>query len=359
MEQNKEIMQMLDLMVYPAFCVKDGTVTAVNTAAAQQLLEVGTPVADILTTGQQEYAEFESGCLYLTVKIANTRHGASVKHIGDMDVFVMERNTEQAELQALALAALELRKPLTSMRTVADDLFPMACVSENEEAAEYAAFINRSIYQMHRIILNMSDAYLYTREEALSMEVRDIGALLEEQFRQNAELLQSVGIDLHFTGLREIVYGLVDAEKLERAVNNILSNAGNHMSKGGTIDARLTRKGSMLYLTVHDSGSGISDEVMSSVYHRYLREPGIEEGRKGIGLGMVLIRSAAAIHGGTVLIEKSAEQGTRLTMTIPIRQDSSLVRSPMPHVDYAGELDHKLVELSEKLPAELYRAEKH
>ena len=180
----------------------------------------------------------------------------------------------------------------------------------------------------------------------------------EEQFRQNAEILGSVGIDLQFTGLREIAYGLVDAEKLERAVNNILSNACNHMSNGGTIDARLTRKGNILYLTVHDSGSGIPEEVMGSVYHRYLRHPGIEEGRKGIGLGMVLIRSAAVIHGGTVLIEKSAEQGTRLTLTIPIRQDRNLVRSPIPHVDYAGELDHRLLELSGNLPHELYSTEK-
>ncbi len=358
MEQNKEIMQMLDLMVCPAFCVKDGTITAVNAAAAQQLLTAGTPVADILATGQQEYADFEGGCLYLTVNIANALRGASVKRVGDLDVFVTERDTEQAELQALALAALELRTPLSNMRSVADDLFPLPCVSENEEAAEYAAFINRSIYRMHRIIGNMADAYFYTRDEAPSMEIRDIGALLEEQFRQNAELLGTIGIDLRFTGLREIAYGLVDSEKLERAVSNILSNAGKYTPKGGTIDAKLTRKGNMLYLTVHDSGSGIPDEVMSSVYHRYMRQPGIEDGNQGIGLGMVLIRSAAAIHGGTVLIEKSADQGTRLTMSIPIRQDSSLVRSPAPRVDYAGELDHKLIELSEKLPVSLYRTEK-
>lgn len=359
MEQNKEIMQMLDLMVCPAFCVKDGAVIAVNAAAAQQLLTVGTPVADILVTGQQEYSDFEGGCLYLTVNIANAHCGASVKRVGDLDIFVTEHDTAQAELQALALAARELRTPLANTMSSADSLFSMPLLSENEEAAEYAAFINRSIYRMHRIILNMSDAYLYTQNEAANMEIRDIGSLLEEQFRQSAEVFASVGVALHFTPLRETAYGLVDAEKLERAVSNILSNAGKFMPDGGTIDAKLTRKGTMLYLTVHDSGSGIADNVMSSVYHRYLRQPGIEEGRQGIGLGMVLIRSAAAIHGGTVLIEKTAETGTRLTMTIPIRQDTSLVRSPVPHVDYAGELDHRLLELSESLPPQLYRTDKN
>lgn len=355
MEQNKEIMQMLELIVCPAFCVKDGTITAVNSAAAQQLLTAGTPVADILVTGKQEYADFEGGCLYLTVTIANTHCGACVKRVGDLDVFVTERNTEQAELQALALAARELRAPLANTISFTDSLFSMSCLRENDEAAECASFINRSIYRLHRIILNMSDAYLYAQDDTPNMEIRDIDALLEELFRQAAEVLRSVGVELHFCGMREAVFGLVDSEKLERAVSNILSNAGKFTPNGGTINARLTRKGSMLYLTVHDSGSGITDDVMSSVYHRYLRQPGIEEGRQGIGLGMVLIRSAAAVHGGTVLIEKSAETGTRLTMTIPIRQGSCLVRSPIPRVDYAGELDHRLVEFSESLPPELYR----
>ena len=192
MEQNKEIMQMLDLMVCPAFCVKDGAVLAVNAAAAQQLLTVGTPVTDILVTGQQEYSEFEGGCLYLTVNIANARCGASVKRVGDLDIFVTEHDTAQAELQALALAARELRTPLANTMSSADSLFSMPLLSESEEAAEYAAFINRSIYRMHRIILNMSDAYLYTQNEAANMEIRDISSLLEEQFRQSAEVFAGV-----------------------------------------------------------------------------------------------------------------------------------------------------------------------
>lgn len=355
MEQNKEIMQMLELMACPAFCVENGIITSVNNAAAQKLIIAGTPVVQLLATGQREYDEFEGGgCLYLTVNTAGMRCGASVNRISGFDIFVLEQEADQAELQAMALAAQQLRSPLSNMLTVADDLFPMPCLSENKEAAELAALINRGLFQMHRIICNMSDAYLYSQEDAPRMEIRDIGSLMEEQFSQNAELFRSIGIRLNFTGLRETVYSLVDSEKLERAVNNILANAGKYTPRGGSIDAKLTRRGSMLYLTVRDSGEGIPDTLLSSVYRRYLRQPGIEEGRHGIGLGMVLIRSAAAVHGGTVLIERSCEHGTRLTMTLSIRQDSDGVRSPALRVDYAGERDHRLIELSESLPAELY-----
>lgn len=71
---------------------------------------------------------------------------------------------------------------------------------------------------------------------------------------------------------------------------------------------------------------------------------------------MVLIRSAATAHGGTILIEQPKEQGMRITMTMEIRQSrNSSLRSPALHVDYAGEWDHSLIELSESLPVSLYK----
>ena len=70
---------------------------------------------------------------------------------------------------------------------------------------------------------------------------------------------------------------------------------------------------------------------------------------------MVLIRSAAASHGGAVLIDQPEGSGTRVTLTLAIRQDTSgNVRSPLLRMDYAGERDHGLLELSESLPAELF-----
>ena len=111
----------------------------------------------------------------------------------------------------------------------------------------------------------------------------------------------------------------------------------------------------MLQLQIQDSGSGIAQQIRSSLFHRYLRQPGIEDSRWGLGLGMVLIRSAAANHGGTVLIDSPSGTGTRVTMTLSIRQpQEATLRSPILRVDYAGERDHALIELSDCLPAQLY-----
>ena len=79
----------------------------------------------------------------------------------------------------------------------------------------------------------------------------------------------------------------------------------------------------------------------------------------GIGLGMVLIRSAAAAHGGTVLVRRMPDGGTSITMTLAIRKKTdSTLTSPILHMDYAGGFDHALMELADVLPARLYAPEK-
>lgn len=354
MEPLQITMGMLDLMVRPAFCVKDGIIAGANSDAQRCLIQIGTPIEALLPEDPEEYRTYQDGCLYLTLEILGQHYGASVTKNGEFDIFVLEQDADHAELNAMALAAQELREPLANVMTVADRLFPV--VGENDHVQDQVARINRGLFQMLRVISNMSDAVRYAQDTDSSYEIRDITAIFEEIFRRAGALIEQTGIRLHFRNLPESVYTLVDAEKLERAVYNLLSNALKFTPRDGSIEAVLTRRDRKLYLTIQDSGPGVDPSLRSSIHSRYQRQPGLEDGRFGIGLGMVLIRAAAAAHGGTVLIEHPEDSGTRITMTIQIRQNNSgSFRSNILKVDYAGERDHGLIELSDALPAKLYQ----
>ena len=349
MELKESQIGMLELILRPGFCVKDNLITEANSMAKALLLTEGTDVRTILATGKEEYASFEGGCLYLKLALSSRGCGATVVRSGDCDVFILDQDSDDAELQVLALAAQQLREPLTSIMICAERLAPNA-------SGEHVARLNRGLHQMLRIIGNMSDA---GRCAAVSrQETQNIGDIFAEVFSKAQALLEHTGISLSFQNLTKEVLCLCDTEQLERAVLNMLSNSVKFTPKGGTIDAKLTLRGRMLQLTVVDSGSGIAEAVRSSVFSRYLRQPGIEDSRYGLGLGLVMIRSAAANHGGTVLIDQPKGKGTRITMTMAIRQDQdNLLRSPVMRVDYSGERDHGLIELSECLPLHLYEKE--
>ena len=359
MEQRVDAFGMLDLMVHPGFCVHDHKIIRVNPPAEALMITEGMDVTTILATGKEEYAAFEDGCLYLMLEAACKKWGASVSRIGDYHVFILEQDADQSELQAMALAARELREPLANIMTTADRLFPMIALDADPFTQEQVARLNRGLFQMLRVIGNMSDAHRIESGFASRQETVDIRGLFEEVFAKAQELVEHTGLTLHYSGLDNSLFCLADKETLERAALNILSNAIKFTPKGGTIEVSLTRHGNQLRLSVQDSGSGIAENLRNNIYSRYLRQPAIEDSRFGIGLGMVLIRSAATQHGGTVLIDHPQSKGTRVTMTMEIRQNPTpLVRSGIFRVDYAGERDHSLIELSDCLPASVYDAKK-
>ena len=359
MERKESNGTMLDMMIQPAFTVRDGAIAEVNDGAKAYFLEPGTAISQLLSTGQTEYGELSEGCLYLTLSVGGVPCGVSVRKMEDFDLFTLEQEADQSELQAMALAAQELRAPLSNVMTVADQLFPVTDAGEDPDMKAQTAKINRGLFQMLRIISNMSDVYRYSQQTEPKMAVVNITGLMDEIFEKSAELLRHGGTELRFENLNQSVFGLADREKLERAVHNIISNAVKFSQKGGRVDARLSRRNNMLYLTVQDSGSGISGEMRGNVHTRFLRQPGLEDSRFGIGLGMVLIRGAAAAHGGTVLIDHPDGCGTRITMSLAIRQNTdNMVRASVMHVDYAGERDHGLIELSDVLPSSVYESKK-
>ncbi len=351
MEQSHEYSVMLDLISRPVFAVTDGIVTYANQAARSCMITAGTAVAALLETGIEEYAALTSGCLYLTICVEGHSFGAAVSRMDGFDIFALDQEDSQPQLQAYALAARELREPLANMMIAAGRLMP-----EKGSDNGNMRLLERSLHHMLRLIGNMSDASRYAAQTAPRQELQDMTAVIGDVFEKAAALTEHTGITLRFSNYPESVYALTDTEKLERAVYNILSNAIKFSERGSVIDAKLTRHGSKLYLTVTDSGRGIPDEILGSVFSRHLRQPGVEEGRHGIGLGMVMIRSAASAHGGTVLIEKGSEKGTRLTMTLAIRKDlKGNLASPRLRVDYTGEFDHGLIELADVLPLEAFR----
>lgn len=350
MEFQNELQGWLNRLQCPAFSVKANMISACNQAAQALLLTPGTDIRPLLLTGQEEYAAFQSGCLYLKLKLSSEGCGASVTASGDHHIFLLDQQPEDASLCSLALAARDLRNPLSNL-IIASDMLSRH-IQENPAMEEWLARMNRSIHQMHRLVNNMSDAA--QSDTLTAVGLHEWNKLIYDIYEKIQTQLSGSGIRLTYEGLQEEIYGYANESQLERAILNIVSNAMKFMSEGGSIQIKLTRHKNMLHLSVLDSGSGIAESVLSNVFNRYRRQPGIEDSRFGLGLGMVLIRAAASHHGGTVLIDRCSGNGTRVTMTMAIRQDASAFKTPisLPCMEDSRVL---LRELSDCLPWECYK----
>lgn len=347
-EQN-DMLGMLDLLTAPGFCVKDNHLIRVNAAAAGLLLEEGMDVLLLLGAGADAYLPFDNGCLFLTVTHLGKSWNASVTRCAAGDIFLLEE-PEPPELQALALAAKELRGPLNTAMLMADKLLD----SGQPELMDPLSRLNRGLYQLLRIVGNMSDA---GSQPAASQSIHEMKTVLNETGQKLTALAESAGMQLHYTGLTEPVYSLCDPLQLERALMNLLSNAIKFSPRGGTITLSCSLSGNQLRLSMEDPGCGIGDELLRSIFYRYLRQPAIEDSRFGLGLGLPLVRSTARQHGGTVLIDQPEGSGTRVTLTLAIRREDPLLREPVL-LPVSGGYDSGRIELADVLPTELYDGRK-
>lgn len=349
MEEKKEAAGLLDMIPRPVFLVNDQIVTATNSAAAALMVLPDTPVRELIRLGADAYEELEEGCVCLTLQLGGRDHSASVTRRPEGDLFLLEQEEDTGEFRALALAAQDMRPMLSNALNQAEALLSIL----PEDRKTTGASLNRSLYQLLRRLGNMTDTSRLST--SFHPETRNLTALFQEFLEKAGVLAEHKGITLTYQPLPELVLGLVDTCQLERAVFNILSNALKFTPPGGQVQASLTRSGRTLRFTVTDSGSGMDREILDTLFYRALRHPSVEDSRCGMGLGMVLIRTVAANHGGAVLVDRTRDGGTRITMTLSIRQSSDTsLRCPDFCPDYTGERDHCLVELSDCLPSSLY-----
>ena len=307
------------------------------------MITVGEKIDKYLGDSIAAYRDFSGGCLYLNLDLLSSTCGASVTVAGSQHLFCLDQPA-QAD-QALALTAQQLRAPLHTLYAVAD--------SHPE-----AETLRRGLSQIHRIVTNMSDFPRYREQGSFRFELTDLCSIFSETVEKAAALMESSGLRLNFSALPQCVFGLADREMLERAIYNLISNAAKFSPKGGTIEAKLTTRGNTLCFTIQDQGEGIRPEILSSIFTRYLRSPGIEDSRHGVGLGMALVRTVAACHSGTVLIDQPENGGTRVTMTLTVQSSSGgTLRSPvlLPKSDFSGGHDRWLLELFDILPADSYK----
>ena len=346
MEQTDTIYTMLDHMERPAFLVRDGRICRANAAATRYLIEEGTEVEPLLSTGRQEYAEYQSGCLHLTLRICGTTLGASVTRVEQLDMFVLDAVENGAELQAMALAARELRQPLSNIMSVADRLFPIAGADSDPALQDQIARINRGLFQMLRIVGNMSI------QTSPRLEMQDVDAVLRELWEKAESACESRGVKLRYRGTGRPLYSNIDTQLLTRAIHNLLSNSLKFAADGGLIELELSAGKKYYRITVRDWGTSVSPDL--DLLNHWRREPGIEDGRTGLGLGLKLVQLAAAAHNGTVWFDRLKGEGFRVIMSLPINQDTRMC-SPRYRVSYSGDRDPLLLELSDVLPPEFYQ----
>ena len=104
---------------------------------------------------------------------------------------------------------------------------------------------------------------------------------------------------------------------------------------------------------MEDTGCGIPEECLDTLFVRYLRDNQMDLPAHGLGLGLPLCRRLAEGHGGALMAQSCVGRGSRFILSLPDRQASGGV-SDVPF-DYSGGFNRTLLALADILPARAFR----
>lgn len=216
----------------------------------------------------------------------------------------------------IADASHELKTPLTMMHLALDSAQEHLGETASELQIENHQRLSDQVLRMERLVKNLLDLSSLEAEAAIRPEPVDLGAMLASllaDYRflaepQHIRIEASLPLQLHTRG---------DADKLQRALSNLLDNAIKYNVTGGEVHVAVQQTAVGITITIKNTGPGIPEEERARVFEQFYR---VDKSRSlrhgGAGLGLAIVKRIAELHQGTVQL--AGQDGwTVFSLTLP------------------------------------------
>jgi two-component system, NtrC family, sensor kinase len=272
----------------------------------------------------------ESGIARNTVMSAQTQQAVSTKSAHYKFEQTLKKKEalrkQNVELQALnehkdeilRIVSHDMRNPLGFIIGMGNLLKtePEHHLDSVQEIGELIEDTGQRLLVLVNNLLNASR--LEEGAHKLEKQSTSVSSMLAETEKLFRPLAKHKNIDLNFDSTQSQGSVNVDEPKLQQVISNVLSNSLKFTPQNGRIDINATRRDGLLSITVRDSGIGMDEDQLNSLFVKF--SPGRRsgtDGEKGIGLGMTIIKQFVDLHNGSVTVSSNVDEGTSITVTVP------------------------------------------
>ncbi|THC46700.1 ATP-binding protein [Massilia sp. Mn16-1_5] len=228
------------------------------------------------------------------------------------------RQANQRKDEFLAMLAHELRNPLAPISTAAQVM--RLRYGDAEYVKRASDIIGRQVRHMTDLVDDLLDVSRVTRGQVqMEREPVDLKTVVNNAVEQARPLIEARHHDLFMHLAADTAWVSGDRTRLTQAVSNLLNNAAKYTQQHGRIELDLRILDGWATLAVRDNGSGIAPGLLPHVFELFTQgERTPDRAQGGLGLGLALVQSIAAHHGGTVEAESGgAGKGSCFTLRLP------------------------------------------
>ncbi|MDC3953103.1 sensor histidine kinase [Polyangium jinanense] len=234
-------------------------------------------------------------------------------------LYEAEQRARLAREEALAIAAHDLRNPLSAITLVASSMMRTAPEDEiGKWVRERAQKLKVTAEHAMELLHNLLDAAIIEANTlALERERCEVDALLAEVADIHAPIAEQKKIELGTRTLGCALSTTCDRGRVIQVLSNLLGNALKFTPGGGMITLSAELDDAWVRFSVADTGPGIRPEDVPRLFDRYWR-PRAARGA-GAGLGLYIVKGIVEAHGGIVSVDSKLGVGTTFSFTLPVK----------------------------------------
>ena len=243
-----------------------------------------------------------------------------VRRISDSfnEMLLQMKKVEESRQEFVANVSHELKTPMTSIKVLADSLTMQEDVPV-ELYREFLTDITDEIERENQIINDLLSLVRLDRKDAeMHIAQVSINELMEIILKRIKPIAKKRNIELMFESFRPVL-AEVDEVKLSLAVSNLIENAVKYNVEDGTVRVSVNADHKYFYISVSDSGIGIPEAAQPFIFDRFYR---VDKARSretgGTELGLAITKSVVLRHKGTIKVNSRENEGTTVTVRIPL-----------------------------------------
>ncbi|MBW9158369.1 PAS domain-containing sensor histidine kinase [Clostridium sp. FP2] len=290
---------------------------------------------EVETTSTVISYEEEKTILNITRDISERKRIEFLKQKVRQKTFLLNKTIEYNKLRTEFFANIshELRTPLNmilgTIQLVNITNNDKTLISPNIKVEKYMSIIKQNSYRLLKLVDNLIDI---TKIDAgyldISLQNDDIVKVVEDIALSVVEYVESKGLELIFDTDIEEKYMAFDADKIERIMLNLISNAIKFTKRCGRIYVNIYDKQDTIVIAVRDTGIGIPLEKQKEIFERFSQvDKSLSRKQEGSGIGLSLVKSLVEMHKGKIYINKKITKGSEFIIELPVKVLDSIKES--------------------------------
>ncbi|MGV3774461.1 MAG: ATP-binding protein [Verrucomicrobiales bacterium] len=267
------------------------------------------------------------------------------------------RELDEVKSRFFANISHELRTPLTLLLAPLETIIIQGRNSFTPDVQELLATMQANGMRLLKLINDLLDL---VRLESGKMEVKleslNVQAFVAGLIMSVKKLADDKRIQLVWDVAPEIKDVLIDRDKLEKIILNLVFNAVKFTPARGRVSLSVTKDGEILKLIVADTGMGIARENLNNVFNRFWQaDTSSQRKYQGAGIGLALVKELVEVQGGTVQLHSEVHQGTTITIDFPYTEPDEMDATEAASAPLKPEVTRTPSAVGEEWLSTLYR----